>query len=60
MGSPMGRPRIGTTRRVVIPDDVLLDLKLVARLQGVPVSQVLRDAYRHYVDHVLKQKRGAA
>lgn len=55
----MGRPRIGKARKVVIPDDVMADLRLIAAMSGEPVSDVIRAALRHYTHHVLKRRRVA-
>lgn len=55
----MGRPAIGKARKVVIPDDVLTDLRLIAAMNGEPVANVIRAALRHYVRHVLKRKAAA-
>ncbi|WP_188111448.1 hypothetical protein [Nocardioides antri] len=55
----MARPRLGHTRKVVIPDDVYADLKQIARMQTIPIAEVMRASYEHYINHVLK-RRGAA
>lgn len=55
----MGRPKIGYNRRINIEPDVINDLRLIASLRGVAVSVVIRDALRHYVQHVLKKRRAA-
>ncbi|WP_275693301.1 hypothetical protein [Nocardioides sp. TF02-7] len=43
-----------------MPDDLYADLKQIARMQSIPIAAVMRDAYAHYVNHVMKRKRGAA
>lgn len=53
-------PGRGTTRKVVIEDNTYADLKQIARMQSIPIAAVMRDAYTHYINHVLRRKRGAA
>ncbi|WGY04014.1 hypothetical protein QI633_09635 [Nocardioides sp. QY071] len=53
-------PGLGRTRKVVIPDDMYADLKQIAAMQSVPVAAVMRASYEHYINHVMKRKRGAA
>ena len=55
----VGRPAIGKARKVVIPGDVMTDLRLIAAMNGEPVSDVIRAALRHYVRHALKGRRAA-
>lgn len=56
----MGRPRIGYSRRINVEPDVIEDLRLIARMDGVPVAVVIRDALREHVRRTLHGKRGAA
>lgn len=56
----MGRNRIGTGRKVRVPDDVLADLHVIAAHRGQTVSEVMRDALADYVRRVLNKKRPAA
>ena len=60
MGNKVGRPRLGVTHKVVIPPDLYAELRQIAKWQGIPISAVMRDAYRHYIEHVVKKRRGAA
>jgi hypothetical protein len=56
----MARPRIGHTRKITIPDDVYADLELIASIQGVPVANVMRDAFRRHIRQTLKKRRRGA
>jgi predicted CopG family antitoxin len=51
----MGRPRIGHTRKITIPDDVYADLRLMASIEAVPVSNVMRDAMAKYTREFLDE-----
>ena len=52
-------PKLGVTRKVVVPPELYADLKTVAALMGVPVAEVMRASYAHYTQRVLR-RRGAA
>jgi hypothetical protein len=41
-GDAMGRPRIGTTVQIVLPDDLLARLRVKASLEGVNLSELIR------------------
>lgn len=58
--SKIGRPKIGRVHKVIVPEDLYTELRRIAKWQGIPISAVMRDSYRHYVDHVMKKRRGAA
>jgi hypothetical protein len=53
----MPTPKIGTSRKVVIPDDVLDALCVVAAARGETVSETIRTALRVYVK---RMRRGRA
>jgi hypothetical protein len=55
----VANPRIGYCRKINIEPDVIDDLRLIASLKGVPVSEVIREALRQYVRRTAK-KRGSA
>jgi hypothetical protein len=56
----MPTPKIGTSRKVVIEDDVLDDLHLIAAHRGETVSEVIRSALRAYTKRTLRRGGRAA
>jgi metal-responsive CopG/Arc/MetJ family transcriptional regulator len=56
---PMPTPKIGTSRKVVIPDDVLDALHMIAAHRGETVSDTIRDALRVYVKKCHRGRRAA-
>ncbi len=55
----MPTPRIGTSRKVVIPDEVLDALHIIAAARGETVSDTIRDALRVYVKRARRRGRAA-
>lgn len=55
----MPTPKIGTNRKVVIEDDVLDALHVIAAARGETVSEVIREALRVYVRRVRRGGRVA-
>lgn len=55
----MPTPKIGTSRKVVIPDDVLDDLHVIAATRGETVSDTIRHALQVYVKRIRRGGRAA-
>ena len=55
----MPTPRIGTGRKVVIEDEVLDALRLIAATRGETVSETIRHALRVYTKRIRRGGRAA-
>lgn len=53
----MGRPQIGVARKVVLPKNLLNDLRVIAAMRGEPVSETIRVALTEFVRRNGKGRR---
>lgn len=56
----MARARIGTARKVVLPEALMDDLTLIAALRGVARAVVIREALTAYARRALSGRGKAA
>jgi hypothetical protein len=58
-GEAMSRQQIGVPRKVILPKELLAELRVIAAWRGEPVAETIRTALAEFVKRSHKGRRAA-